>query len=179
VDRNVWNKDEWDIVWLIYDVLDHRQAFSREKRQWNEEKEKFKRTRSKSRASSRIRSLSNDDKSLLCFQRGNEDLNSGNDTTPGHVSSLGVPSVLRKWLITLLFFWEQYFLYRNIRKSWSISESPWNNGRFVYISANIQPTDQTSTNRNMYITRICFRNTYLDMNNVKHRVRLQVLDTIM
>ncbi len=55
---------------------------------------KFKQTRSKSSASSRIRSLSNDDKSSVCFHRGNEDLNSGNDTTPGHVSSVGVPSVL-------------------------------------------------------------------------------------
>jgi hypothetical protein len=61
----------------------------------NEKNEtKFERTRSKSSASSRIRSLSNDGKSLLCFHRGNEDLNSGNDTTPGHVSSDGVPSVL-------------------------------------------------------------------------------------
>jgi hypothetical protein len=38
--------------------------------------------------------LSNDDKSLLCFHRGKDDLNSGKDTTPGHVSSVGVPSVL-------------------------------------------------------------------------------------
>jgi hypothetical protein len=55
----------------------------------------FERTRSKSSASSRIRSLSNDDRSLLCFQRGNDDLNSGKDTTPGQVSSVGVPSVLK------------------------------------------------------------------------------------
>lgn len=32
-----------------------------------------------------------------------------------------------------------------IRKSWSISESPWNNGFFVTISANIHPTLQMST----------------------------------
>ena len=32
-----------------------------------------------------------------------------------------------------------------IRKSWSISESPWNNGFFVTISANIHPTLQIST----------------------------------
>lgn len=55
-----------------------------------------KRTRSKSRASSRIRSLSNDERSLVCFQRGKEDLNSGKETTPGHVSSEGVPRVLKE-----------------------------------------------------------------------------------
>ena len=52
-------------------------------------------TSNKSRASSRIRSFNKPDKSLVCFQRGNDDLNSGNETTPGHVSSVGVPSVLQ------------------------------------------------------------------------------------
>lgn len=33
----------------------------------------------------------------------------------------------------------------NIRKSWSISESPWNSGLFVTISANIHPMLQIST----------------------------------
>nr|GMD87244.1 hypothetical protein Iba_chr14bCG13840 [Ipomoea batatas] len=54
-------------------------------------------------------------------------LKSGREVTPGHVSSFGVP-------ITL-----------HILKSSSISESPGNNGRWFTISANIQPTDHTST----------------------------------
>ena len=58
--------------------------------------ENVSRTRSNSSASSRIRSLSKDERSLLCFHRGNDDLNSGKETTPGHVSSVGVPSVLQK-----------------------------------------------------------------------------------
>ena len=41
------------------------------------------------------------------------------------------------------------FFYNNtnlkIRKSWSISESPWNSGLFVTISANIHPMLQIST----------------------------------
>nr|AFK43664.1 unknown [Lotus japonicus] len=58
---------------------------------------------------------------------GNVDLKSGNEVTPGHVSSFGVPRIL------------------NILNNSSISESPGNRGRLFTISANMHPTDQTST----------------------------------
>jgi hypothetical protein len=47
--------------------------------------------------------------------------------TPGHVSSFGVPRILKIFLI------------------WSYSESPSKRARFVTISAKIQPADHIST----------------------------------
>ena len=102
VDRIVWNTDVSGTASPICVEPDRRRAFSRnkstEKSPFWPERTRFlpfvELTKSKSRASSRIRSFSNDERSAVCFQRGNEDLNSGRETTPGHISSDGVPSVL-------------------------------------------------------------------------------------
>jgi hypothetical protein len=71
--------------------------------------------------------------------------------TPGHTSSLGVPSMLQHSHNTGYVMdrrvSEFTHLYRNILKSSSISESPGNRGRLVTISAKMVPTAQMSTGK--------------------------------
>jgi hypothetical protein len=141
---------------------------------------KFERTRSKSSASSRIRSLSNDGKSLLCFHRGNEDLNSGSDITPGHVSSVGVPSVLGKLLIELIVLNKIYFteIYERVDQFQNHLETM----VVLYTFRQIYNQQTKHPLIEIYVFHVdrshLFFNTYLDMNNVKHRVKLQALYTI-
>ena len=63
------------------------------------------------------------DSSTFFCHCGNVSLKSGSCDTPGHVDSVGVPSV------------------RKILNSWSISESPGNSGLWLIISTNMQPID--------------------------------------
>ena len=142
--------------------------------------EEHRRTRSKSSASSRIRSLSKDERSLVCFQRGNDDLNSGSDTTPGQVSSEGVPSVLNqsgrqktnpstflpkdtKELINFRITLKQRSLRVHLCKDTA-------NRPNIHLKRRRHQIDHQ---REMSERR------YLDMSNAMHRVELQVLDTIM
>ena len=82
--------------------------------------------------------------SSLCHL-GKEDLKSGNDVTPGHVVSSGVPSILEWDQYCRLPKWRAGASYLKILKISSISESPGKSGFRVHISAKIAPIDHMST----------------------------------
>ena len=75
---------------------------------------------------------------------GNDGLKSGNDVTPGHVCSSGVPSTLERYSACCLRLCDET-TYLKILKISSISESPGNSGLRVHISAKMQPIDHMST----------------------------------
>ena len=78
---------------------------------------------------------------------GKELLKSGNEVTPGHVCSSGVPSSLKCREGNQYKFGKisSCFTYLKILNISSISESPGNKGFRVHISAKMQPTDHMST----------------------------------
>ena len=75
---------------------------------------------------------------------GNDGLKSGNDVTPGHACSSGVPSILKLQSAYAYGLYGQVADLKILKIS-SISESPGNRGLRVHISANMQPTDHMST----------------------------------
>lgn len=79
------------------------------------------------------------------FHLGKLALYSGSEVQPLQMSSVGVPRYLSEDIISAKREDSSEGRNLKIRKSWSISESPGKRGRFVIISAKMQPALHTST----------------------------------